>query len=111
MLPQAHFTQAGALDALRAMSLTRKRTPSCARKGWTKVADCICLFRSASCGCISVDTHVKQILSARYPKGFPSAATRAVRGILQQYMFYYDLHGSAQCRPYRSGARNLWFRG
>ncbi len=64
-----------------------------------KVADCICLFGLHHVDAFPVDTHVKQILSAHYPKGFPFRRYAGCAGILQQYMFYYDLHGSAQAAP------------
>ena len=96
----AHFTQAGALDALRAMSYPEAHTALRAVKGvGPKVADCICLFGLHHVDAFPVDTHVKQILSAHYPKGFPFRRYAGCAGILQQYMFYYDLHGSAQAAP------------
>ena len=96
----AHFTQAGALDALRAMSDPEAHTALRAVKGvGPKVADCICLFGLHHVDAFPVDTHVKQILSAHYPKGFPFRRYAGCAGILQQYMFYYDLHGSAQAAP------------
>ena len=96
----AHFTQAGALDALRAMSYPEAHKALRAVKGvGPKVADCICLFGLHHVDAFPVDTHVKQILSAHYPKGFPFRRYAGCAGILQQYMFYYDLHGSAQAAP------------
>ena len=96
----AHFAQADALDALRAMSYPEAHTALRAVKGvGPKVADCICLFGLHHVDAFPVDTHVKQILSAHYPKGFPFRRYAGCAGILQQYMFYYDLHGSAQAAP------------
>ena len=39
-----------------------------------------------------MDTHVKQIVNAYYPGGFPLERYRGYAGILQQYMFYYKLN-------------------
>ena len=39
----------------------------------------------------SVDTHIRQVLDRHYPGGFPRERYRGGLGILQQYMFYYDL--------------------
>ncbi|MFQ8831773.1 MAG: DNA-3-methyladenine glycosylase family protein [Ruthenibacterium lactatiformans] len=104
----AHFTQADALDALRAMSYPEAHTALRAVKGvGPKVADCICLFGLHHVDAFPVDTHVKQILSAHYPKGFPFRRYAGCAGILQQYMFYYDLHGSAQAARNTAAPRNL----
>ena len=43
----------------------------------------------------SVDTHVKKILEAHYPGGFPHERYKGYAGILQQYMFYHDLNAAA----------------
>ncbi|WP_367925807.1 DNA-3-methyladenine glycosylase [uncultured Ruthenibacterium sp.] len=56
-----------------------------------KVADCICLFGLHHVDAFPIDTHIRQILSSHYPKGFPLEQYRGCAGILQQYMFYYDL--------------------
>ena len=56
-----------------------------------KVADCICLFALHHIGAFPVDTHVKQILAAYYPKGFPFERYQGFAGVIQQYMFYYKL--------------------
>ena len=58
-----------------------------------KVADCICLFGLQREDMFPVDTHIKKILAAHYPRGFPYERYRGSLGILQQYMFYYDLMG------------------
>lgn len=56
-----------------------------------KVADCICLFGLHHLDAFPVDTHIKQVLEAHYPKGFPKRKYKGFRGVLQQYIFYYDL--------------------
>lgn len=60
-----------------------------------KVADCICLFGLYHIEAFPVDTHVKKILETHYPKGFPHDRYKGYAGILQQYMFYYDLKAAA----------------
>lgn len=56
-----------------------------------KVADCICLFALHHVEAFPIDTHMKQILAAFYPEGFPFSRYEGYAGILQQYMFYYKL--------------------
>lgn len=60
-----------------------------------KVADCICLFGLYHIEAFPVDTHVKKILKAHYPEGFPHEKYKGYAGILQQYMFYHDLNAAA----------------
>lgn len=59
-----------------------------------KVADCVCLFGLHRIDAFPVDTHIKKILDAHYPTGFPLSRYRGALGILQQYLFYYDLKKS-----------------
>ncbi|MCR4651545.1 MAG: 8-oxoguanine DNA glycosylase [Lachnospiraceae bacterium] len=54
-----------------------------------KVANCICLFGLHHIDAFPIDTHVKQILDAHFPEGFPFEDFQGVSGIVQQYMFYY----------------------
>lgn len=56
-----------------------------------KVADCILLFGLHRVDFFPLDTHIKQILAGYYPGGFPFSRYRGSLGILQQYLFYYDL--------------------
>lgn len=56
-----------------------------------KVADCICLYGLHHIEAFPVDTHIKKILEVHYPEGFPHERYQGYAGILQQYMFYYDL--------------------
>lgn len=56
-----------------------------------KVADCICLFGLNHVDAFPVDTHIKKILKAHYPEGFPYERYYGFAGILQQYLFFYDL--------------------
>lgn len=68
-----------------------------------KVADCICLFGLHHVDAFPVDTHMKQILVACYPDGFPFSRYEGYAGILQQYMFYYKLR-CPQLIPAKAGA-------
>lgn len=56
-----------------------------------KVADCICLFALHQTDAFPKDTHINKVLAAKYPKGFPFERYTGYNGILQQYIFYYDL--------------------
>ena len=56
-----------------------------------KVADCICLFALHHMNAFPVDTHIRQVLEEHYKRGFPNRRYRGMRGIMQQYIFYYEL--------------------
>jgi N-glycosylase/DNA lyase len=56
-----------------------------------KVADCICLFALHKIDAFPVDTHIRQVLSEHYSTGFPFERYSGFAGVLQQYIFYYDL--------------------
>jgi len=56
-----------------------------------KVADCICLFALHKTEAFPRDTHINKVLAAQYPNGFPFDKYGQDSGILQQYLFYYDL--------------------
>ena len=56
-----------------------------------KVADCICLFALHKTEAFPIDTHIKKVLSTQYPDGFPFNRYKENSGILQQYIFFYDL--------------------
>lgn len=58
----------------------------------TKVADCICLFALHKMEAFPKDTHINKVLAAQYPNGFPFEQYHDCGGILQQYLFYYDLN-------------------
>lgn len=57
-----------------------------------KVADCICLFALHKTEAFPKDTHINKALAAQYPNGFPFDRYGVDSGILQQYIFYYDLN-------------------
>lgn len=56
-----------------------------------KVADCICLFALHKMDAFPVDTHIHKVLEQEYKTGFPFARYRGFAGVMQQYIFYYDL--------------------
>jgi len=56
-----------------------------------KVADCICLFALHKTEAFPRDTHINKVLATQYPDGFPFEKYGVNSGILQQYLFYYDL--------------------
>lgn len=58
-----------------------------------KVADCICLFALHHMDAFPVDTHIRQVLERHYKRGFPNHRYHGMRGIMQQYIFYYELTG------------------
>lgn len=61
-----------------------------------KVADCICLFALHQMDAFPVDTHIRKVLDMQYPQGFPFDRYEGCAGVMQQYIFYYDLkHSSA----------------
>ncbi|MBR5046599.1 MAG: DNA-3-methyladenine glycosylase 2 family protein, partial [Eubacterium sp.] len=56
-----------------------------------KVAGCICLFSLHDLDAFPVDTHVRKVLDEHYKRGFPNRRYKGFRGVIQQYLFYYDL--------------------
>ncbi len=60
-----------------------------------KVADCICLFGLHHMDAFPVDTHIRKAIEEHYPTGFPFDRYAGYAGVMQQYIFYYDLKNSA----------------
>lgn len=58
-----------------------------------KVANCIQLFGLHQIDAFPVDTWIKKILEQHYPKGFPMGRYKGCAGVMQQYMFYYEVSG------------------
>lgn len=56
-----------------------------------KVADCICLYGLHRMDAFPVDTHIRKLLGAHYPDGFPQERYAGMLGAVQQYLFYYHL--------------------
>lgn len=59
-----------------------------------KVADCICLFGLHHMDAFPVDTHIRKAIDKHYPTGFPFEKYAGYAGVIQQYIFYYDLKNS-----------------
>ena len=58
-----------------------------------KVADCICLFGLHHLEAFPKDTHILQALSKHYKRGFPRRRYKGYEGVMQQYVFYWELKG------------------
>lgn len=81
------------LEQLRAMDYGAAKRELLKLHGvGAKVADCICLFALHQTEAFPGDTHINKVLAAQYPNGFPFARYQKNSGILQQYIFYYDLN-------------------
>lgn len=57
-----------------------------------KVADCICLFSLHHLDAFPKDTHINKVLDEQYKNHFPFEKYQGYAGILQQYIFFYDLN-------------------
>lgn len=60
------------------------------------MADCICLFALHHLQACPVDTHINQALEMHYKKGFPKRRYEGCQGVMQQYIFYYELNKEKQ---------------
>lgn len=56
-----------------------------------KVADCVCLFSLHHLQAFPKDVHINRILENHYLNRFPFDKYYNYAGVLQQYLFYYDL--------------------
>ncbi len=82
------------LDAIRKMSYAKARQELMKLYGvGEKVADCICLFALHHLQAFPADTHIHQAMEAHYRRGFPNRRYRGAQGVMQQYIFYYELFG------------------
>lgn len=61
-----------------------------------KVADCICLFALHHLQAFPVDTHISQVIEKHYKRGFPNRRYQGIQGVMQQYIFYYEVSGQAR---------------
>mgnify|MGYP002709071740 CR=1 FL=1 len=61
-----------------------------------KVADCICLFGLYKLQAFPVDTHIRQAVEKYYPGGFPKRRYEGFEGVMQQYIFYFELTTAKQ---------------
>lgn len=60
-----------------------------------KVAECVCLFALHHTDAFPVDTHIAQVLEQHYPNGFPFGRYRGTAGIMQQYIFFFEVNQGA----------------
>ena len=80
------------LDAVRRMDYAHAKAELMRLTGvGVKVAECICLFALHHIDAFPIDTHIRQMLDAHYPKGFPLKRYKGFAGVMQQYAFYYEL--------------------
>lgn len=80
------------LDAVRRMDYAHAKAELMRLTGvGVKVAECICLFALHHIDAFPIDTHIRQMLDAHYPKGFPLRRYKGFAGVMQQYAFYYEL--------------------
>lgn len=56
-----------------------------------KVADCICLFGLHRQDMFPADTHINKVVNTYYNGSFPFGRYQGMLGVIQQYLFYYDL--------------------
>lgn len=83
------------LDAVRRMRYGDAKAELLRLTGvGVKVAECICLFALHHIDAFPVDTHIRQMLDAHYPKGFPLKRYKGFAGVMQQYAFYYELEAN-----------------
>ena len=83
------------LDAIREMPYKKAQEELLKLFGvGVKVADCICLFALHHLQAFPVDTHIHQAMEAHYKRGFPKRRYKGIEGVLQQYIFYYELAGT-----------------
>ena len=57
-----------------------------------KVADCICLFALHHLDAFPQDTHINKIIDREYNGEMPEWAFGKYAGLLQQFVFYYELN-------------------
>lgn len=80
------------LENLRTLNYEEAMKALMERKGiGVKVANCICLFGLHHVEAFPIDTHVKQLLEKYYKEGFDFETYNGIAGIIQQYLFYYEL--------------------
>ena len=80
------------LEAVRAMGYKEAREELLKLYGvGEKVSECICLFALHHLQAFPIDTHINKILQEHYKRGFPNRRYKGFQGVMQQYIFYYDL--------------------
>ncbi len=85
------------LEELKQMSYENAMLCLMEHKGiGKKVANCICLFGLHHIDAFPIDTHIQKILDVHYPDGFNYIQYKGIAGIVQQYMFYYELNKKSE---------------
>ena len=85
------------LEKISGMTYRKAREELCGLFGvGEKVADCVCLFALHHLQAFPIDTHIRQALDQHYKRGFPNRRYSGYQGVMQQYIFYYELFGG--CR-------------
>lgn len=80
------------LEAIKKMPYKKAREELLAFYGvGEKVADCICLFALHHLQAFPVDTHINQAMERHYKRGFPNRRYHGIQGVMQQYIFYYEI--------------------
>lgn len=87
------------LDRLKDMEYPQARAELMKLPGiGGKVADCICLFALHQMDAFPVDTHIQKVLDNVYGGAFPFEKYKGCAGVMQQYIFYYDLNNGVPAR-------------
>ena len=85
------------LNQVRSMPYSKARTALQKLYGvGEKVADCICLFALHQLEAFPIATHIHQVLERHYRRGLPNRRYWKCRGVMQQYIFYYELEGTKE---------------
>lgn len=80
------------IGKLQELSYKDARAELLSKKGiGPKVADCICLFGLHHIEAFPIDTHVKQLMAKYYPNGLDLSYFQGYAGVIQQYLFYYEI--------------------
>ena len=97
ILKTARMVEEGAVDLSAIQKLKYEEAKAELMKCYgvgVKVAECVCLFALHHIDAFPVDTHIRKVILTHYPSGFPLNRYRGFAGVLQQYAFYYDVHGA-----------------
>lgn len=97
ILKTARMVEEGAVDLSAIQNLKYEEAKEELMKFYgvgVKVAECVCLFALHHIDAFPVDTHIRKVVLTHYPYGFPLNRYRGFAGVLQQYAFYYDVHGA-----------------
>ena len=97
ILKTARMVEEGAVDLSAIQNLKYEDAKEELMKFYgvgVKVAECVCLFALHHIDAFPVDTHIRKVVLTHYPSGFPLNRYLGFAGVLQQYAFYYDVHGA-----------------